>query len=294
MNFKERNLYTKIWEVKNPIAILQITHGMTEHIERYDELANYLNEHNIIVAGYDLRGHGHNSSNLVATFGENGWEESLEDIHCFQQYLEIKYPSLPHFILGFSLGSFLVREYLNKYNDRLNGAIIMGTGQQPGFILSIIMKIVQDQINKYGFNNTTDLVQKLSFDTYNNKFKPNKTKMDWLCSDENKLNEYMNDTLCKESISSGLFYQLLNSMKTTAKSYDNWQKDIPILLVSGDEDPVGDFKKGVYSVEKEMKKHIKNVTLNLYKGRHDILHEEKNQTAEHVRSIIGEFVLNYL
>ncbi len=294
MNFEERNLYTRIWTVENPIAILQITHGMTEHIERYDKLANVLNKHGIIVAGYDLRGHGHNSTSSVATLGENGWDDSLEDIHYFHKYLKNKYSDLPHFILGFSLGSFLVREYLNKYNDKLNGAIIMGTGQQPSFILSIIMKIVKGQINKSGFNNTTDLVKKLSFDTYNDKFKPNKTKFDWLCSDENELTKYKNDPLCKESISSGLFYQLLNSMKYTSKAYDNWDKNLPILLISGDEDPVGDFKKGVYLVEKEMKKHINNVTLKLYKGRHDILHEEVNQTAEQVRSIIGEFVVNYL
>ena len=294
MKFENRNLYTKIWNVENPIAILQITHGMTEHIERYEKLANTLNELGIIVAGYDLRGHGHNSNLETATFDEHGWNDSLEDVHSFHQYLEDKYPNCPHYLLGFSLGSFLVREYLNKYNDKLNGVIIMGTGQQPGFILSIIMKIVKGQINKFGFNNTTELVQKLSFDTYNDKFKPNKTKFDWLCSDEIELNKYKNDTLCKASISSGLFYQLLNSMKYTAKSYDNWNKDIPILLISGDKDPVGDFKKGVISVEKEMKKHIRNVTLKLLNGRHDILHEEYNQTAEQVRSIISEFVLNYL
>ena len=80
MKFKDRNLYTKIWNVENPIAVLQIVHGMTEHIERYETLAHELNKKGIIVAGYDLRGHGHNSNNPAATFGENGWKESIKDI----------------------------------------------------------------------------------------------------------------------------------------------------------------------------------------------------------------------
>lgn len=296
MKFEDRNLYMKIWEVDSPVAVLQIAHGMTEHIERYDRFANYLNKHNIIVAGYDLRGHGHNSNNPVATFKENGWKESIEDIHYFNDYLNQKYPSAPKFILGFSLGSFLVRDYLHDYNDNLNGAIIMGTGTQPSIILSIIMKIVETQIKKNGFDNTTELVQKLSFDTYNSKFKPNKTKFDWLCSDEVELNKYRNDQLCKDSISSGLFHQLLDSMKRNSNSniYESWNKNIPILLVSGEEDPVGDFKKGVLTLEKEMNKYLNNVELKLYKGRHDILHEESNQTAEHIRRLISDFVLHSL
>lgn len=293
MDFKERNLYTKIWNVDKPIAILQIVHGMTEHIERYESLANYLNQHNIIVAGYDLRGHGHNSTCEVATFKENGWKESIEDIHCFYEYLNKKYPNLPKYLLGFSLGSFLVRDYLHDYNDKLNGVIIMGTGTQPSFLLSIIIKIVKTQINKNGFNNATELIKKLSFDTYNDKFKPTKTEFDWLCSDENELSKYNQDKLCKNSISSGLFYQLLKSMKRNSKSnvYESWNIDIPILLVSGEEDPVGDLKKGVIKLEKEMKQTLNNIELKLYKGRHDILHEEYNNTAEQVRRNILEFVL---
>ena len=131
-----------------------------------------------------------------------------------------------YYLLGFSLGSFLLREYFTKYKDEIAGAIIMGTGHQPAFILNIIMKLVQNEIKKVGYDATTDFVRNLSFGQYNKKFKPNRTKMDWLCANEDQLDKYMNDNLCRKDISAGLFYDLLNSMKKCGLSntYENWNQ----------------------------------------------------------------------
>ena len=280
---------------ENPKAILQITHGMTEHIYRYRELAKVLTSYGIAVTGFDLRGHGKNlPKSSCASFKVNGWEESLKDIQIFSEYIKYKYPNSPHYILGFSLGSFLVREYLNKYDHNFSGAIIAGTGHQPSIVLSIIMSIVKTQINSNGFDSTTPLVKKLSFETYNAKFKPNNTDFDWLCSDEEQLKEYITDELCASSISSGLFYQLLSSMKYTGsnKAYDNWKKDIPVLLLSGDNDPVGDFSKGVRRVETQMKKSsILNVETYLLPGaRHDVFHEIESGCTEQVTHLIINWI----
>ena len=294
--YNDLELPTVLWKPDKIKAILQITHGMTEHIERYDEFAQELNKAGILVAGFDLRGHGHHNTSEIATFEEDGWDASLEDMHIFYQYLKDLYPNTPHFILGFSLGSFLLREYLNKYNDKLNGAIIMGTGQQPSFVLSIIMMIVKTQINKAGFNNTTPLVKQLSFDTYNQKFKPNKTDFDWLCSDEKEIENYQNDNLCKKAISSGLFYQLLSSMKKVGlkNAYDHWDKELPIYLISGKEDPVGDFGKGVLKIKEEMETKFSNLTFYLFEhARHDILHEKENQTAKLATKMIIDWINKY-
>lgn len=94
-----------------PRRILQIVHGMTEHIGRYEAFAKALTAQGIAVAGYDLRGHGQNPGNPdVASFGEGGWEASLEDMRLFFEYLAARFPGVPHDMLGFSLGSFLLRE----------------------------------------------------------------------------------------------------------------------------------------------------------------------------------------
>ena len=108
-----------------PGRILQITHGMTEHIGRYEAFAEMMTAQGIVVAGYDLRGHGHNPSVPgVASFGEGGWEASLEDMRLFFEVLSVRFPGVPHDMLGFSLGSFLLREYLSRWSEEVSRAII--------------------------------------------------------------------------------------------------------------------------------------------------------------------------
>ncbi len=291
------NLPAYVWmpeaEVK---VVLQITHGMTEHMGRYEALAQYLCSMGITVAGFDLRGHGKNPADPdVASFGEGGWAASIEDMRQFYELLEQRFSGVPHYMLGFSLGSFLLREYLTKYPDEgeVAGAIIMGTGHQPGWLLSIMMGIVNGQIKKAGFDKTTDLVRQLSFGTYNQKFKPNRTTADWLCADETELDKYLADPLVRKDISAGLFWELLGSMKRTgsAYEYDGWDTSIPILLISGQDDPVGDGGKGVQEISRRMKKsEMENVTVKLFPGaRHDLLHEEKNG-ADAARKYIAEWI----
>ena len=277
-------------------AVLQITHGMTEHMGRYEAFARYLCSMGITVAGFDLRGHGKNPGDAeVASFGEGGWAASIEDMRLFYELLEQRLTVVPHYMLGFSLGSFLLREYLTKYPDEgeVAGAIIMGTGHQPGWLLSIMMGIVNGQIKKAGFDKTTDLVRQLSFGTYNQKFKPNRTTADWLCADETELDKYLADPLVRKDISAGLFWELLGSMKRTgsAYEYDGWDTSIPILLISGQDDPVGDGGKGVQEISRRMKKSgMENVTIKLFPGaRHDLLHEEKNG-ADTSRKFIAEWI----
>ena len=183
---------------------------------------------------------------------------------------------------------------MNKYDHNFAGAIIAGTGHQPSAVLSIMMAIVNSQIKSEGFNNTTPLVKQLSFETYNSKFKPNNTDFDWLCSDENELQKYILDNLCADSISSGLFWQLLSSMKYTGSkaAYQNWKKDMPILLLSGDKDPVGDFGKGVRRVATAMiKSCISNVNVHLLNdARHDIFHDVHSGCAGKVTQLIASWI----
>jgi lysophospholipase len=184
---------------------------------------------------------------------------------------------------------------LGKYPDNIAGAIVAGTGHQPGWILSLMRYIVKEQIKKAGYDQTTALVRKLSFGTYNQDFKPNRTTADWLCSDEAELDHYLADPLVREDISSGLFYELLGSMKRTASrfEYDGWDTSLPILFLSGEDDPVGDGGKGVQTIYHRMKKTgMENVTIRLFENaRHDIFHEEASGVAETIRRCICDWIL---
>ena len=278
-------------------AVLQITHGMTEHMGRYEAFAAYLCTMGIAVAGFDLRGHGRNPGDAeVASLGEGGWAASIEDMQLFYELLEQRLPGVPHYMLGFSLGSFLLREYLTKYPEEggIAGAIIMGTGHQPGWLLTIMQWIVKGQIKKTGFDKTTDLVRQLSFGAYNQKFKPNRTAADWLCADEVELGKYLEDPLVRRDISAGLFWELLGSMKRTGKktTYEKWNKKMPVLLLYGENDPVGDFGKGVQRLYDQMRKAgIQIITFQRFlNARHDLLHEEATR-AESVRHCITDWLI---
>lgn len=287
-----------LWQPEGEIkAMLQIAHGMTEHMGRYERFAADLCGQGIAVAGFDLRGHGKNSGTPnVASCGKGGWEASVEDMRLFFELLEQRFPGVPHYMLGFSLGSFLLREYLTKYpaEGEVAGAIIAGTGHQPRWLLSIMMGIVKGQIKKAGYDQTTDQVRQLSFGTYNQKFKPNRTTADWLCSDEAELDQYLADPLVRKDISSGLFYELLGSMKRTASrfEYNGWDTSLPVLFLSGKVDPVGDCGKGVQTIYHRMKKTgMENVTIRLFENaRHDIFHEEACGVAETVRRCISDWI----
>lgn len=276
-------------------AILQITHGMTEHIGRYEIFAREMTVQGIAVAGFDLRGHGKNPGNqAVASFGEGGWEAAIADMKRFYALLEERFPSVPHYLHGFSLGSFLLREYLSRYPEDGAGAVILGTGNQPGWLLSIMMAIVKGQIKKAGFDGYSPLVRQLSFGTYNQKFKPNRTEKDWLCSDNKTIDEFLADPLCRENFSAGLFYQMLSAMKRTGSksAYDTWNKAKPILLICGENDPVGNMGTGAKAVMQTMQQAGLDVTFYLLPGsRHMILGEQASGTADAAVKIIQEWIL---
>lgn len=291
-------MHTVVWlPEKEPEMILQVVHGMTEHMGRYEHFAKMMCNAGIGVAGFDLRGHGHHDRNAAcASFKETGWDWTIKEIHQFHCVLKSRFSHVKHVLMGFSLGSFLVRDYLSVVSDHdFIGTIIMGTGQQPSWILSLIMKLVKNEIKKIGFDATNELIRSLSFGTYNKKFTPNRTSADWLCSDTVQLDAYLKDDLCKKDISAGLFLQLLDAMNRTGnqKTYQNWNKQLPVLLVSGSDDPVGDHGKGVLNVFKSMKKAgCTHVEYKLYpKARHDLLHEDCLNVTETVCSDIKDWML---
>lgn len=263
-------------------GVIQIAHGVTEYILRYEDFANFFTQKGFVVVGNDLLGHGKSvgKDGKKMYFGPKGsWNYVVKDIDKCKQITKEKYPNVPYIMLGFSLGSFLLRTYLIDYpNEKIDGAIIMGTGYMSSLVASIAKMMANKEAKKAGEENITPTIKKLTFETYNNLFKPNRTEFDWLCSNEEELDKYINDKNRGDGYSSGLFREMLTGMQYTSnlKNIKKMNKKLPIFLLSGDKDPVGDFSKGVIKTYNTYKKAgIEKVDIKSYQNlRHDILHEK--------------------
>ena len=275
------------WVPENEVkVILQIAHGMVEYIDRYHEFARYLADRGVCVVGHDHLGHGKS----VCREDEYGYFPQpdgnkcvIRDIHRLRAITEEKYPKVPYFMLGHSMGSFLLRQYLTMYSKGLAGAIIMGTGHQPKVILQAGQLVCKITAMFKGWKYRSQLVNNLSFGSYNKKFEPAETSIDWITSDKEKREEYINEPLCNFTFTVGAYYQMFEGMKVldTKGSVDKIRKDIPVFFVAGADDPVGDFGKGVEKIyEKYKAAGIKDVNIKLYKDdRHEILNETDRETV---------------
>lgn len=272
-----------------PDAVILVIHGMTEHAGRYHAFAESMCGQNIAVAAYDLRGHGVNApTSDCAAMAPGDWEASIADIDRALAHLRSEF-SCPLFLMGFSLGSFLVREYMQQPNPNMDGILLIGTGLQPKWLLRIMQMIVKTQIKKCGFAEPTPLVRQLSFGAYNQKFKPNRTESDWLCSDEQELQRYLADPLCRRDIAAGTFYELLCSMERTAHPRANGS--VPILLLGGGQDPVGNFGKGTDDLWMRLETARYPVDSRIFPGaRHMLLSEESGGQAQQAR----EYLISWL
>jgi alpha-beta hydrolase superfamily lysophospholipase len=287
--------------------IIHIVHGMTEHIGRYEEFAEIMTQMGLTVVGFDLRGHGQNCGDKnCASFvsgsglGRNdfGWKQVVDDLDFQIAKIKETYPSAEYYLLGFSLGSFVVRDYMKQIHPHyISGIILAGTGHQSSIALAIAKIMAKSQIKKGGIANTTDVIRKLAFETYNNEFQDASTPVDWLCSDVDRRKLYLEDELVRKDIAADLFYEMLNTMQRTGtkrhyKQNRNVLEKMPILIVSGDEDAVGQFGEGVGKYAKFLQ-HLKFANVHWYlleDARHDIFHEYSCGAVDRLIEIIAEWL----
>lgn len=275
------DVFAKKWinnDFKEHKGIIQLVHGMQEHIGRYNDFANFLANNGYIVVGHDHLGHG-NTAKCEDDFGyfadNNGWDRLVEDVHILQNKVHNEYPNLPYIVMGHSMGSLIVRTYITKYDDNLTGVIISGTsGQKYGLISGkLLIKIISTFKGK---RYKSKLIEHLVTGSFNKKFEPNRTPSDWICSDENEVNKFIEDKKCGKMFSVQAYYDLLSGTQYLSKQKNvNKTVKVPILIFSGDEDPVGQNGKGVLRVYKMLKKDgTRNVYLRLFKNaRHELLNE---------------------
>lgn len=276
------------WIPENEIkTILQISHGMVEYIMRYQDFARYLNRYGIYVTGNDHLGHGESVSSIHGYFHHpDGNECLIEDIHKLRCITEEKYPDIPYFVLGHSMGSFLIRQYIMIHGEEIAGAIVMGTGSQSSATLALGKTICKTMAAVKGWDYQCEPVHRMAFASYNKRLEPVRTPYDWLTKDEEIVDAYMQDPWCTFTFTLNGFYQMFRGIEYIQKDENirNIPEDCPVLLVSGEEDPVGDYGKGVRKVYQSYRKIRKDneskklVRLRLYPGdRHEILNEKDRE-----------------
>ena len=275
-------LHAIVWsdETKNPIGILQIIHGMAEYIDRYDDFARFMVGKGFVVVGDDHLGHG-DSVGENGTYGyfckKDPATVLVRDEHRLKKLMEAKYPGVPYYILGHSMGSFIARNYLNRYGSGIQGMIVMGTGNQSKALLSASKVLVGLTGFFCGEKHVAKFINKLAFGTYNRAIEDAKTNVDWLTKDETIVDKYIADERCGFTFTvngfRGLFELIYRLQKP--KNLTSIPKDIPIFFVSGEEDPVGDYGEGVIGAKNDLvRAGLENVSMKLYPGdRHEILNE---------------------
>lgn len=282
------------WAVEAPVAVLQIVHGMTEYIERYDEFASFLADNHIAVIGHDHLGHGETAS-TPDDFGffhsRNGAKYLVQDARRITLCAKELYPNVPIFVLGHSMGSFCVRNYMTVYNQGIAGFVLMGTGHPSKLIANFAQGVAAMRIKQKGERYRSQLVAKLVFFQYMKGIKHPITSVDWISRDGEITKKYLETPYCTFTFTlrgyEDLFCMIHNCIYEV--DFKSVPKDMPIFITSGKCDPVGEWGKGpekLYSIYQ--KRNMKQVSVKLYEEmRHEILNELG-------RDVVYDDILNWM
>lgn len=270
----------------------QVVHGMTEHIGRYHEFLLEIAKNGYIAFAFDNLGHGYTAKDkteLGYIAKKNGYKLLCSDVFEFYNAVKNEYGEYPHYLMGHSMGSFIVR-YASVFVKQPTKLIVMGTGGKnplasAGILIIKILKLFK------GDRHVSKFIDDMAFGSYNKKFEKEGSNRSWLTTDETVRQKYDKDEFCNYRFTLSAMQDLitLNKQVNLSKWYKNFPKKLPVLLVSGGDDPVGDYGKGVLEVYKNLKENDCTVKVKIYENaRHEILNEPLFKSA--VTSDILEFI----
>ena len=278
--YDQKILKAKKWvpDETPPKAVILIIHGIGEHSERYNHFANFLTKNGLAVVAYDHRGHGKTDpDNLGYVSDENGFDLLVNDLNHVLKDIQKAYPEIPIILFGHSMGSFITQRFMQLFDQHPAGIIYSGSSGKPPISLYAGIPVASLIKKVFGPGHPSHFIHNLVFGAYNKKFKPNRTEVDWLSRDQGMVDLHVDDPKCGFISSISLYYQLFSGLKElhTHQPFANHDPGIPVLLISGDNDPLSNMGKGVHNLEKLLiSSGLKNVTKKLYPGgRHEMLNE---------------------
>lgn len=277
-------------------GLFHVVHGMTEYIARYNRFMKALAKEGYLCFGYDNLGHGETAreeSELGYIAKRDGWKQLVRDVKVFSDAVRAVYDDkgkLPYYLMGHSMGSFIARLAAETYVHP-DGLIIMGTGG-PNPVAGAGLALIGGIKCVRGDRHISPLLDKIAFGSYNERFGGGTTEdpNPWLTTDESVRERYNRDPLCTFKFTVSAMGDLIRLTKNANRGawYKKLSVRIPILLVSGEEDPVGGYGEGVRTVEKKLKATQHDVECILYAGaRHEILNDF---TYDAVKRDILEFL----
>ena len=287
-------VYKWIPKQKEIRGVVQISHGMAETAVRYERFAKVLNQNGFIVYANDHRGHGKTAKDIdsLGYLGDNdGFNLLIQDVAKLSDIIREENPGLGLYLFSHSMGSFAAQRYIMDYKDKIDGLVLSGSNGEQGFTLTAAKTIAKLEMMIRGRRAKSKLMNNLSFGAYNKKFKPEKTGSEWLSRDEEEVKKYIEDPYCGTIFPTSFYYDFLGSLQyiEDESNFKKIPKDLPILIISGEEDPVGDFGKGLKKLYTRYKEAgVKDLEIKLYPGaRHEILNEIN-------REVVMDDVVNWL
>lgn len=287
---RETTLYT--WEdsEKPPRAVIQLSHGMCEHLLRYDTAARRLCEQGCAVWGANHPGHDPALPSAdKGYFGPEGYEGAVEQLHQVTALIRERYPDVPIVLLGHSMGSFLARAYLVRYGRELDAAILMGTAG-PSTLVSVGRGVVRGLQRLYGGRKVVPATDKALDFVCGRRLRPYEGRYGWLSRDGYVVRAFEEDPNCGFSFPLNGLDALLGVMQEISSPawFRAVPKTLPILLLAGEEDPVGDYGKGVREVAYRLKRAGATVWVRMFPGaRHELFNE---WNADEVFRVIERFL----
>jgi len=273
-------------------AVIVFNHGLAEHSLRYDRFGSILSENGYVFNAFDMRGHGRTAENAIqkgtGDFGKladkNGFTLAVKDVDFLIDLVKKEYPDVPVILMAHSFGSFIAQSYIENFHGKIKACFLIGTaGPRLSLVTmgNILAKIVRLFCGK---NSVVGLLDTLSFGSYNKRIKTLKTKYDWLTKDESMFMMYADDKWCGFPLKTSFYCDMTGALRNIHQKSNmaKIDKDLPIYLLFGSEDPVGDYGKTVKALAECYKKlGIKDVNVKEYPGdRHEILNETDKETVE--------------
>ena len=277
-------------DIVNGVVI--ISHGMSEHIGRYKWLITQLNNDGYHVVANDHRGHGKwivNGYKEGVFSAKDGWDQVTNDLIQLINSSHIEFPNHKHYLFAHSMGSYVALSAISN-NLKLSGLILSGSSHISPFTLFIQKMLIRIVVLFKGRDAKSKFIDLITFRAFNNKFKPTQTPNDWISTDMENVIEYTNDPLCGFIASNGLWYDMAKSFSSIYKKnyYSSSDTNLPILIISGDKDPVGEMGIGVSRLYKFLKSIFINTSFILLKNeRHEVFSGlEKNNTYLKLKSFL--------
>lgn len=278
-------------------AIVQINHGLAEHSLRYYDFARYLCQQGFAVYLHDHPAHGKTAEEEEQRGHlpwKSGWDDLLNVTHGINKSIRKSHPGLPVFLMGHSMGSLLARYYNCTYPMYFKGMILSGTGNPDIVALKSFLALVKTIKIFKSDDFKSKWVNNLFYKNFNTSIKDSKTSFDWLSSDEHEVEKYIQDPLCGFDLSLGFLKNLLQGSLQMLKAEKQlkFRKNFATLIISGENDPVGNFGKGPKALQqKYVRQGFFNTHLNLLEGRHELLNEQtpvRQQTFQAIETWMQE------